>query len=690
MSVRRFFLACLAATACVALLAALLTVGTEWRRFAAAGAARQAAVAIGAALEATEVLSRETAALHRGLMADGAADERALAGLAERRSASDRALAAAIAEAARAGVADAAGALRDVAQTLADLRGGADVMMRQPRAQRDFDRMQTLSERFDDTPGLIDRAVEPVERTLSALDGTAANAIWMAHRAADLRILADRRSRIYLAAIGVREPFEDAEAERAAVFAGRIDQTWQLVTAAIALVGRPPGLASALDQAEQRFRRALDALYRPLDAAAHTGGVYPLGVEAYVEQTTPLIASVLAIRDAAVADALAHAGAARAAALDRLLLALGLVLLVAGVIATVGRLFGRRVVAPLAALTDTVARLAGGDRELVVPAQGRADEIGRMALAIETLRVNSIKAAGLAAAIDAQRDAEAQRARQIERITASFDQDSGTLIRSVIAATRSVGVEADKTAGMARTIAEQSGSVARISADASLDVRTVATAAEALAQSVQVIAGRVEHSSRIAARAVEEARHADRRIASLAAASDKIGEVVKLISDIAGQTNLLALNATIEAARAGASGKGFAVVAAEVKSLAGQTGKATDDIAAQIAQIQAAAHDTIATLKGIGATIAEMDAISSEIAGAVDQQHATTTAIARNVQRAAAGTQEVSDSTASVSQAMAGATGTADHMAEAVSELSGLAERLTDRIARLLGEIRTA
>jgi methyl-accepting chemotaxis protein len=360
------------------------------------------------------------------------------------------------------------------------------------------------------------------------------------------------------------------------------------------------------------------------------------------------------------------------------------------VIVAVAALFGRRVVNPIAALTDSVSRLAGGERQIAVPAQDRRDEIGRMAQAIEMLRINSIKAAELADAVAAQREAEARRARHIEQITASFDQDSDALIKSVIVATRSVGVEAGKTAGIARTIAEQSGSVARISADASVDVRTVATAAEALAQSVQVIAGRVEHSSRIAARAVDEARHADRRIASLATASDKIGEVVKLINDIAGQTNLLALNATIEAARAGEAGKGFAVVAAEVKNLAGQTGRATEDIAAQIAQIQAATHETIETLKGIGSTIMEMNAISSEIAGAVDQQHTTTTAIARNVQRAAAGTQQVSDSTASVSQAMDGATGTADQMAAAVTELSGLAQHLTDRIARLLGEIRAA
>ncbi len=488
----------------------------------------------------------------------------------------------------------------------------------------------------------------------------------------------------------MREPIDEDDLERMAELAGRIDQLGREVHAAVARVGDPPRLVAALDEVSARFEGAARTLHEPLDAAARGGGVYPLTIDQYVEQVTPLIQSVLAIRDAAVAEALDHARATRAAALTRLLLSLGLVVLVTAVIAAVGTLFGRRVVGPLAALTDAVTRLAGGERALDVPARGRHDEIGRMAQAIEMLRLNSIKAAELGDAVAAQREAETVRARQIEAITASFDQDSDALIQSVLAAARSVGAEADKTAGIARTISQQSDAVARISADASTDVQTVAAAAEELARSVQTIAGRVAHSSRIAARAVDEARSADQRITGLATASDKNGEVVKLISDIASQTNLLALNATIEAARAGDAGKGFAVVATEVKNLAGQTARATDDIGAQIAQIQAATRDTIESLHAIGGTITEINAISAEIAGAVDQQRSTTDGIAHNVQRAAAGTQQVSDRTASVSDAMGDATGAADQMAQSVGTLSGLARRLTDRIARLLGEIRTA
>jgi methyl-accepting chemotaxis protein len=697
MTVRAFFLACLSAAAGVALLAALVTVWTEWRDVAAARRAGQAVTAVGAALAAAEALSLEGAAADRQLMeaADtrtGArADDPGAAALRGARTGSDGALAAAVVRVGAAELADAdaaARALHGLADALAGLRATVDDQLRLPRAERDPERVRALVAGFDDLAQRIDRLLGSFERALTALDGRAADAIWLAHRAAEMRELAVRRSRFYLSAIAIREPMEDDALERMAGLAGRIDQTWLLIGETITRIGAPARLVAAREVVEERFRRDLGALYEPLDGAARGGGVYPLSVDQYLEQSAALIQSSLAIRDAGVAEALNHAAATRTAALIGLALALGLVLLVVAVIAAVGTLFGRRVVSPIAGLTDTVARLASGELELAVPARTRRDEIGRMAQAIETLRLASIEAAELSRTVAAQRESEAVRARHIEEVAASFDADSEALIKSVVTAARSVGTEVDKTADIARAISAQSDTVARISATASSDVQTVAAAAEELAASIGVIADRVEHSTRMSTRAVDEARQADRRIAGLAEASDKIGEVVKLISDIASQTNLLALNATIEAARAGAAGKGFAVVATEVKNLAGQTARATDEIGAQIAQIQGATRDTIESLKGIGGTITEMSAISSEIAGAIDQQRATTAEIAHNVQRAAQGTEQVSDRTASVSQAMEGATGAADQMAASVGTLSGLAERLTDRIARLLGQIR--
>src|SRR5258708_2853716 len=376
MRVGTFFLACLSAAAGVALLAALVTVATEWRRFADAGRAREATTAISAGLDAAEALSLEGAAHRRHLMADAAADATAQSTLGRARAASDGALSAALAHLAATDL-TVSETLTRIIETLTGLRAMAEAELRGPKSQRDFDRLQAITSGFDDLPARIDRALDPVERALTTLAGAAANAIWMARRAATTRELAGRRSRFYISAIAVREPIDEDDLERMAELAGRIDQLGREVHAAVARVGDPPRLVAALDEVSARFEGAARTLHEPLDAAARGGGVYPLTIDQYVEQVTPLIQSVLAIRDAAVAEALGHARATRAAALTRLLLSLGLVVLVTAVIAAVGTLFGRRVGGPLAALTGAVTPLAGGGRALALRGPGGRAARGR-------------------------------------------------------------------------------------------------------------------------------------------------------------------------------------------------------------------------------------------------------------------------------------------------------------------------
>ncbi len=214
--------------------------------------------------------------------------------------------------------------------------------------------------------------------------------------------------------------------------------------------------------------------------------------------------------------------------------------------------------------------------------------------------------------------------------------------------------------------------------------------AEEMAASINQIAQQVSKSSDMAKAAVEKAERTNATMQSLAEGSQKIGEVVDLISDIASQTNLLALNATIEAARAGDAGKGFAVVASEVKSLANQTAKATDEIASQIGAIQSATNDAVAAIKGIGEKIGEMDEVSTQIASAIEEQGAATGEISRNSQEAATGTQEVSSNVAGVTQAAAETGSAASQVLGAAGDLSKHAETLRAEVDKFLAEVRAA
>ncbi len=245
---------------------------------------------------------------------------------------------------------------------------------------------------------------------------------------------------------------------------------------------------------------------------------------------------------------------------------------------------------------------------------------------------------------------------------------------------------AESMAATAEETSRQSEAVAAASEQATTNVQTVAAAAEEISKSIEEIGRQVEQSANIAGRAVEEANKSNTAVESLAHAAQKIGEVVELISNIASQTNLLALNATIEAARAGDAGKGFAVVASEVKSLANQTAKATEDIAAQIAGMQEATSGTVESIKGISATISEISEIASAIAAAVEEQGAATQEISRNVQEAATGTQEVTSNITSVNDAAVETGKSAGGVLEAAQELSKQGEALRAEIEKFVND----
>ncbi|MDP1585362.1 MAG: methyl-accepting chemotaxis protein [Bradyrhizobium sp.] len=339
------------------------------------------------------------------------------------------------------------------------------------------------------------------------------------------------------------------------------------------------------------------------------------------------------------------------------------------------------VIRPITRMTGAMQRLANGELDQDIPSLGRKDEVGAMASALQVFKENSLRVQAMEAAhAIAAKQAEADRKAGLLQVADGFEQAVGRIIRTVSSASSDIEAASGNLTKTAETTQELSATVAAVSEQSSSSVRSAAAASEEMAASVAEIGRQVQQSQQIALAAVAQAEQTNVRIAELSQSASRIGEVIKMITAVAEQTNLLALNATIEAARAGDAGRGFAVVASEVKALSAQTAKATEEIAAQVTQMQSATEHSVSAIKDIGATIAQISEISTAIAAAVDQQGASTQEIARNVQQAALGATQVTGRIADVNRGAAD-TGTA------AGQVHGLAVSLLSESNHLSTEV---
>ena len=375
-------------------------------------------------------------------------------------------------------------------------------------------------------------------------------------------------------------------------------------------------------------------------------------------------------------------------AMDAMAIAAGIAALLA-LVATA--ILVRRITKPLKAVAETLTVLAEGRTDVEVQYADRHDEIGAIARTIDVFKTNRIERRQLEVErSNAEKSAIERRKAELNQFVEGFRAKISGIIEQVMGSSGRFEEDAQRLSVTAHATAEMSGQSAGASRQASEHVRSAATASNQLSQSIVEISRRVQDSNNVAAEAVKQATATDERMAELSAAGDRIGDVVKLITSIAEQTNLLALNATIEAARAGDAGRGFAVVAQEVKTLAGQTAKATDEISSHIVNMQRATEESVDAIKAIGLTIERISEITGAISSAVEHQGEATQSIAHGVEAAAGGTVDVAENIERVAQGASETETTSGQMLQSAKALSEVSVHLRDEVEKFLDSVRAA
>jgi len=675
-----------------ALLIALTVISsyTEWQNFRATQDAAGVNTAADSLLIAIEKLTLERGLTNTALNGDAAAAAAAIEAIKARRQEARGAMSAAWPTLSQLKYLADDGSLRKAEVTVKEidaLREKADQMFARPKAERDASVHQQWYATVSRGLEALTDVWQGAAQRMSALDPQLAALNAMKQSTALMREYAGRER----ALLGLGRPLDAQKRIDVSDWRARAEFAWDQLNVTFPKEATPPAIAAAIATTKDlffgKYVPVRDKVYTNLVAGSPSG----MTGKEWADASNPGLNAIVAIRDVAITFGNAHLEQRLASAQRSLIINCLLVLVALGLTLAVHLISRNRVSTPLTRIAGILSQLTQGKLDVQIDASKRKDEIGIINDALivfrdQSLRVREIEQerAALEQSVVAQRKAE------MHKLAQEFEAAVGNIVETVSKASTELEASAGTLTQTAQTTQELAGSVAATSEQASANVQSVASATEELTSSVNEIARQVHESSQIAREAVTQAQQTDTRIGALSQAAGRIGDVVKLITAIAEQTNLLALNATIEAARAGEAGRGFAVVASEVKQLATQTAKATEEIGTHIAGMQVATQESVASIKEIGGTIGRISEIAATIAAAVEEQGAATQEIARNIHQAATGATQVATNITDVNRG-AGETGTASaQVLVSAQSLSSQSSQLKTEVDKFLATVRAA